>query len=264
MRTPICEYNRDPANHTLLTNCHYKAARLALIQNHNDESEAAMSTRHRNMTLLVDFDGTIVNIDTAQVALDRFGDPDWFRIDEALERGEVSFEESLRVEFAMLKAPPDEIIKEVSRVTALRPNFDRLVKYCKTNNVPLTVVSGGLDFCIRHFLDRDEWRSFVEICAPTSSFTGSGYTLTFPKVPADESTNFKDGLVKHEKSHGRFVVFIGNGFGDLAAAKEAHLVFAIKHSRLAELCREQDVPYEEIEEFGQVVDALNRRFRENE
>ena len=60
--------------------------------------------RDPGAALFVDFDGTIVNTDTAQIALDRFGDPDWMRIDQALERGEVSFEESLRLEFATLAA----------------------------------------------------------------------------------------------------------------------------------------------------------------
>jgi len=208
--------------------------------------------------LFVDFDGTIVNTDTAQIALDRFGDPDWRRIDQAFERGEVSFEESLRREFATLKAPPEAIIAEVRRVTAIRPNFTRLIEYCRSTNLPLTVVSGGLDFCIRHFLNRDDWLGFVKVYAPTSHFTGSGYTLKFPKVISDNATNFKDGLVRHEKANGTRVFFVGNGFGDLSAAKEATLAFAIKGSKLAELCLEQHVQHEEIDDFEQVVNVLSQ------
>ncbi len=55
------------------------------------------------VTVISDFDGTIVNIDTAQVALDLYANPEWKRIEEAFERGEVSFEDSLREEFAMIK-----------------------------------------------------------------------------------------------------------------------------------------------------------------
>jgi 2,3-diketo-5-methylthio-1-phosphopentane phosphatase len=216
--------------------------------------------RYTAAALFVDFDGTIVNTDTAQIALDRFGDPDWRRIDQALERGEVSFEESLRREFATLGAPPEAIIAEVERVTAIRPNFSRLIEYCRSTSLPLTVVSGGLDFCIRHFLDRDDWLSFVKIYAPTSHFTGSGYTLTFPTVIGDDTTNFKDGLVRHQKTNGTRVFFVGNGFGDLSAAKEATIAFAIKGSKLAELCLEQHVRHEEIDDFEQVVDVLSHRF----
>ena len=220
------------------------------------------SNGNMKATVFVDFDGTIVNTDTAQIALDLFGDPDWISIDEALERGEVSFEDSLRREFAMLRARPETIIQEVSRRTVLRPNFDRLVEYCKASHLPLKVVSGGLDFCIRHFLDRDDWLKFIEIYAPTSKFTGSGYALTFPRVLASSSTNFKDDLIRREKKNGTRVLFVGNGFGDLSAAKESDFAFAIKGSRLAELCLEHGVPHKEIDDFGQVVGALKQRFRE--
>jgi len=216
--------------------------------------------RDAGAALFDDFDGTIVNTDTAQIALDRFGDPDWMRIDRALERGEVSFEESLRLEFATLAAPPDSIIAEVSRFTSLRPNFGRLIEYCRKINLPLTVVSGGLDFCIRHFLDRDDWLSFVNIQAPTSHFAGrSGYTLTFPAVVGGGWTNFKDGLVRHEKTKGTRVFFVGNGFGDLSAAKEATFAFAIRGSRLAELCLEHGLPHEEIDDFQEVAESLSQR-----
>jgi HAD superfamily phosphoserine phosphatase-like hydrolase len=212
-----------------------------------------------DVVLFVDFDGTIVNTDTAQIALDRFGDPSWQDIDRAFERGEVSFEESLRQEFAMLKAPPEAIIEEVRSVTAIRPNFDRLMDYCRGIRLPIAVVSGGLDFCIRHFLNRDDWLRFMKIYAPTSKFTGSGYTVTFPELTDDGRINFKDGLVRQEKLNGKRVFFVGNGYGDLSAAKEATYAFAIKGSRLAELCQDQRVKHEEINDFEQLVIALKHR-----
>jgi HAD superfamily phosphoserine phosphatase-like hydrolase len=211
-----------------------------------------------NAVLLVDFDGTIVNTDTAQIALDRFGDPAWLRIDQEFESGQISFEESLRREFAMLKAPPEVIIEEVSNVTTIRPNFDRLMEYCRSIRLPVAVVSGGLDFCIRHFLDRDDWLQFTKIYAPTSKFTGSGYTVTFPES-SDGCINFKDDLVRKEKLDGKRVFFVGNGYGDLSAAKEATCAFAIKGSELAQLCEEQHIQHEELEDFEQLVAALKHR-----
>ena len=215
------------------------------------------TTARQPVVLFVDFDGTIVTRDTAQIALDRFGDPNWVKIDEALERGEVSFEESLRWEFGTLKAPEDAIIKEVSRAISFRPNFDRLVEYCKSNHLPLKVVSGGLDFLIRHFLDRDGWLKYIDVHAPRSQFTGNGYSLTFPNLFSSTSINFKDDLVEHERVNGRSVLFVGDGFGDFPAAKASDFVFAIKGSRLAELCRERNVLHQEIGDFNDVIATLN-------
>jgi 2,3-diketo-5-methylthio-1-phosphopentane phosphatase len=213
---------------------------------------------HPRKAIFVDFDGTIVIQDTAQVALDRFGDPEWIRIDEAYERGEMTFEESLRQEFAMLKAPEEVIINELSRSTELRPNFGRLVDYCQRQSIPLTVLSGGLDFCIRHFLNQTGWLKFVGIYSPTSKYTQNGYAVTFPPMFAPASTNFKDDLVRHERKNGSRAYFVGNGFGDFSAAKESDVVFAIKGSRLAELCREHSLPHTEIDDFREVIEALSK------
>ncbi len=210
-----------------------------------------------------DFDGTIVNVDTAEVALDLYADPKWKLIGEALERGEISFEDSLRQEFALVRVPQETILEQLDRVAALRLNFGLLVDYCMSNDIQLTVASGGFDFCIQHFLNRDGWLNFIQIYAPKSRLTENGYTLTFPKIITPTSINFKDDLVKREKMKGKRVFFIGNGFGDYPAAKESNFAFAIKASRLAELCREGNVPHKEIEDFQEIVNTLSDQFRED-
>jgi 2-hydroxy-3-keto-5-methylthiopentenyl-1-phosphate phosphatase len=209
--------------------------------------------------VLSDFDGTIVNVDTAEIALDLFADPDWRRIDEALEKGEVSFEESLRREFAMIKVSQERILSELDRIVVLRPHFQQLVDCCRSKEIPLTIVSGGLDFCIQHFLNRDDWLKYIQILAPKSQRTGNGYSVTFPKLFIGSSVNFKDDLVRHEKMNGKRVLYVGNGFGDYVAARESDLAFAIKGSRLAELCRIGNVRHDEIDDFQQVIDVLNRQ-----
>jgi 2,3-diketo-5-methylthio-1-phosphopentane phosphatase len=209
-----------------------------------------------------DFDGTIVNVDTAQVAMDLYADPEWKGIDEALERGEVSFEDSLRQEFAMVRVPQERILEQLDRVAVLRPNFGRLVDYCMSNHIQLMVASGGFDFCIQHFLNRDGWLKFIQIYAPKSRFTDNGYVLTFPKMTTPSSINFKDDLVKREKMRGYKVFFVGNGFGDYPAARESDFAFAIRASRLAELCRGGNVQHKEIDDFQEVVDALSNLLAE--
>ena len=212
--------------------------------------------------LFLDFDGTITNRDTAEIALDRFGDPAWIRIDEAFEKGEISLEESIRREFATLRAPEEEIIKEVSRLAAFRPNFDVLVDYCRGRNLPIKVVSAGLDFIIRNFLGRDEWLNSIEIQCPKAQFTTEGYSLTFPPKLDSRSQNFKDDLVRRERKNGTTVFFVGDGTGDLPAAKESDFAFAVKESRLAVRCREQQITHQEIDDFNQVVATLTQKIPE--
>ena len=212
----------------------------------------------KRSVLLCDFDGTIANIDTAEKALDFFADPSWREIEEGFERGEVSFEDSLRKEYAMIAASPESILEALDRVTVLRPHFERLVEYCKSNRLPLTVVSGGLDFCIQHFLGRDGWLDFITLHAPKTRRVGTGYEVTFPKLFDPSSTDFKEDLVVFHKNRGERVFFVGNGRGDFPAAKISHYAFAVKNSKLAKLCRRDGVLCEEIDDFEQVVDVVSK------
>jgi 2-hydroxy-3-keto-5-methylthiopentenyl-1-phosphate phosphatase len=209
-----------------------------------------------NLVIMVDFDGTMVTIDTSEYLLDAFAPKDWRVIDEQLEKGEVTFKESLEREFAMLKVPERAMIDALEPVTRFRPNFHQVVEYCRGNHFPIIVVSGGLDFCIRHFLRLKGWLDLVEIYAPKAKCTDDGVTLTFPELLDQSSSNFKDDLVRSHKRNGERVVYIGNGLGDFPAAQISDLAFAIEGSRLAELCRIRGLACEEFTDFKQVVDSI--------
>lgn len=207
--------------------------------------------------VLCDFDGTIVNLDTAQKALQLFADPSWRSIEKAFEKGEVTFEDSLRKEYALIAAPPETILKELDRITDVRPHFGSLVQCCKSTHIPLVVVSGGLDFTIEHFLKRGNWLESLSIHAPKTRRTANGYSVTFPESFESSSINFKEDLVKFHRGRGESVYFIGDGTGDFPAAKQSQHAFAIKDSKLAKLCRDASVACEEIEDFQPVVNALS-------
>lgn len=102
--------------------------------------------------ILSDFDGTVVTIDTAEYALKKFAEGDWKAIEDEFERGDITFEECLRRQFAMIKVSEKKLLDELRPVTILRPNFGNFVEFCEKQRIPLTIVSGGLDFYIRHFL----------------------------------------------------------------------------------------------------------------
>ena len=206
--------------------------------------------------VLTDFDGTMVTIDTAEYVLDKFADKDWRIIDEQLERGEVTFEESLAREFAMLKVSEKKMLDALELATHFRPNFEKMIEYCGIHRFLLVVVSGGLDFSIRHFLGQKGWLDSVEIFAPKAKCTENGVVLSFPKRFDQTSTNFKEDLVRYHRKQGKKVVYIGNGPGDYPAARVADLPFAVRGSKLAQLCRNAGIACEEITDFQQAVESI--------
>ncbi len=211
--------------------------------------------------LLSDFDHTIVTIDTGEFALKHFGDPHWTLIEKEYEKGNITFDESLRKEFGSIKVSERVILEELEKVVVIRPHFVELVEYCKSHKFPFIVVSGGLDFLIRHFLDRNDWLKFIEIYAPKATYTPQGYLLTFPELLDKESINFKHDLVKYHRSRGSKVFYVGDGIGDYPAAKEADFPFAIKGSKLAQLCKEGNVHCEEVTDFQPVIEAIDKFLR---
>jgi 2-hydroxy-3-keto-5-methylthiopentenyl-1-phosphate phosphatase len=211
----------------------------------------------KRSVILSDFDNTIVNIDTAAFALNHFADPSWKRIEVRFEAGNISFEDSIREEYAMIDAPENVILNELDKVASLRPHFDELLGYCRKNDLPFTVVSAGLEFSIRHFLNQKSWVKFIEIYAPKAEYTGHGYRVSFPKFFNESSINFKHDLVKYRRKRGSRVIFIGDGLGDIPAAKEADLRFAIKGSKLAEACLKGNAACTEVTDFQEVIDEIS-------
>jgi 2-hydroxy-3-keto-5-methylthiopentenyl-1-phosphate phosphatase len=206
--------------------------------------------------ILSDFDGTIVTIDTAEYALRKFAEGDWKAVEHEFERGDITFEECLQKQFAMLKVPEKELLEELKSVTVLRPNFNSFLGYCEKHRIPLIIVSGGLDFYIRHFLRSERLLERVSICAPKSEFTTNGIQVTFPKLLDRGSVNFKDDLVRYYKRQGDRAIYVGNGLGDYPAVRAADYSFVIKNSALAELCRTTSLPYKEIDDFQEAIEKV--------
>jgi len=148
------------------------------------------------------------------------------------------------------------ILKEIEHVASLRTNFEKLVEFCTTTKIPLILVSAGLDFVIKRFLEKNGWRRSVEVYAPKARFTAKGIQFAFPKLFDKPSVSFKDDLVRYYKKQSKKVIYVGDGLADHHAAENADLSFAIKGSRLAELLRQKGIPHKEISDFEEVVEAI--------
>ena len=210
----------------------------------------------KGLAVLCDFDGTVTLTDTLEYVLRKFAVGDWKSFDERYERGEISLQECLRSQGRLVRTPEMVLVAEMERVTSFRPNFDKLVQYCRNNKLPLVTVSAGLDFVIRDLLRMKGWNNLVRLSAAKAECTLEGIRFTFPRLHDKTSLSIKDDLVKYHKTKGRRVAYVGDGIWDIHALKEADHRFAIKGSRLAELCRRQGIPAREVSDFLEVVRAI--------
>jgi 2-hydroxy-3-keto-5-methylthiopentenyl-1-phosphate phosphatase len=214
-----------------------------------------MKTMQKKLVLLSDFDGTVVDIDTGAYVLDEFANSSWRDIEEQFTRDEITFEECLKREFAMINHPKDEILKSVENATTVRDHFDDVVKCCRERNIELKLVSGGLDFCIKHILEKNHLD--VDVIAPKTTFTVDGLKLEFPKLSNVTCFSFKDDTVRRYQRLGFNVAYVGDGYADYYAIKESNLRFAINDSVSARLCQANKIVYVEIADFEPVLKILN-------
>src|SRR5712692_11126870 len=179
-------------------------------------------------------------------------------VDDQYVKGQITLEECLRREGAMVKASKSQILDELDEVTRFRAGFDNLIDYCKTNSYPLVLVSAGLDFVIKHFLMRGSWRDKVELFAAAARCTPTGIKFIFPELKDNRSINFKDDTVRYYKTKADTVAYVGDGRWDLHALRNADWRFAIRNSKLAQLCKEQDIQATIVSDFKEMVVSLKK------
>src|SRR5438876_7220531 len=74
-------------------------------------------------SLLIDFDGTVCPQDVSEELLDAFGDGDWRRYDEAVDRAEMGLRQAAEKQAAMLRADRDEMLGYALERFAVDPTF---------------------------------------------------------------------------------------------------------------------------------------------
>lgn len=206
--------------------------------------------------ILCDFDETIVTHDTAEYILEKFSTENWKKYDELLEKGEMTLEESMKKQFKLIKLSKDEIIKELEEVTQFRPNFDKLVEYCREKSSMIKVVSAGLDFIIFHFINKIEE---LEVFAAKTTFTPEGIDIDFEVFFDKTSTDFKNDIVNHYKSRKFVVYFIGDGSSDYGAVVNADFSFVVKNSKLHDFCTNNNIDHLPFEDFNEIINYLENQ-----
>ena len=203
------------------------------------------------VSVLCDFDGTISTTDTCVQILSHFADGDWKAYDDELLEGKIELEECMRLQFQMVKAHRREILQHLQEIVSFRDGFKDFVDNCLKKNFSFIVISGGLDFVIRHFLNLLGLDS-IEVISGKTSIRDNRVELEFPRKRFHDSADFKADFVRYHKKLGFKVVYIGDGLSDFQAVQEADVVFVVKGSRLADRCREQNIAYIDFTSFREI------------
>ena len=206
--------------------------------------------------MLADFDGTVTRTDVAEDLLEEFAPAEWWDIEEEHRARKIGTRETMIRQFALLHAPEAEMLQFVDAHVQLDETFPDFVAYCRSRDILLEIVSEGLDFYLRHLMER--WRLSLPVRTNRTVFDAGRVVISYPY--ADPTCTLcgtcKLRRVFELRTQGYQVIYVGDGHSDLCPALEADMVFAKKE--LADLCREEEIDFIPFDTFADVQREVDR------
>ncbi|MDF7666541.1 MtnX-like HAD-IB family phosphatase [Orbaceae bacterium ESL0727] len=210
-----------------------------------------------NPIVLCDFDGTISEKDVTDTLLSHFGQAGCDELEEQWLAGEIGSQECMSKQIALLDANLDEV-NQVLAELKIDPAFKTFVKIAQKQNIPVHIVSDGLDYAIRFILNRHGLGDLPIFANHLLYDNDRRWRLEFPyanKGCIKGSGNCKCRHVSQQKAdHFNQILYVGDGTSDYCVSHKVDLVFA--KDKLIHYCQENQINYCAIEGFADVAAAL--------
>lgn len=208
--------------------------------------------------ILCDFDGTVTEHDNIIALMKEFAPQEAF---EPLKKGvldrSLSIQSGVGQMFRLLPSDrKQEYIDFLIDRAVIRPGFDTLLAFAKSNGIDFAIVSGGIDFFVQPILAcllTDE-----TIYCNGSDFSEEVVRIEWPHA-CDAACNNQCGCCKTSiarklKQDGDTIIAIGDSVTDFELAKKADHVYARDY--LITLCEQHGIPYTPFETFYDIVKHL--------
>jgi 2,3-diketo-5-methylthio-1-phosphopentane phosphatase len=214
----------------------------------------------RNLRIFVDFDGTVTERDVGDSIFERFLRPEllasgWhYDILNEWKAGRVSSRDCL-VRECENTVVTRERLDELLDSHTLTPGFADMVSYCARHDIPLIILSDGLDYYIEFILGKFGL-SGVPYRANRMFFADGSIRADFPFEDrgCGRCGNCKRWHIETERSDSERIVYIGDGYSDRYAIRSVDIVFARRD--LAAYCRRAGVDFIPFAHFYDVIRYL--------
>ena len=207
-----------------------------------------------------DFDGTITLYDTWIEMGERFihDKQKWAEVIKSFEEQKIGARECFLKECSLIV---DFDLAEFDRIIdsqRLDPMFLQFVEFCNVRNLPLMILSEGMDYYINRILKNNGLNLPFYANRIVFSADMKSIELEFPNADSDctKCGTSKRNILMNNTADDEISVFIGDGFSDACAVNYADIVFAKKS--LASYCWKNNITYHEYQTFGDVKKKLER------
>ncbi|MBI2618643.1 MAG: MtnX-like HAD-IB family phosphatase [Ignavibacteriales bacterium] len=210
-----------------------------------------------------DFDGTVSADDVGNALFSAYAGPTAGRIVDRYLAGEINARECLTRECEALgDVNQDALLAFVDQFNP-DPHFKEFLGFCRSREIPVTILSDGLDFYVERILKK-HGLSQVPFFANHAEFVaherGTRLVPSFPfrDEHCDQCGNCKRNHIATMSEDNDRAVYIGDGISDRCPVRYADLVFA--KGSLIGYCQEQNISYYEFGDFGDVQRRMGQIF----
>ncbi|PVI02509.1 hypothetical protein DM02DRAFT_559684 [Periconia macrospinosa] len=226
----------------------------------------AMKTNPK-FIFFTDFDGTITLQDSNDYMTDNIG----FGLDKRRQgnldtlHNKIAFRDSFREMMDSITTPYNECIQLLLDNIKLDPYFKEFFDWSLQNNVPVVVLSGGMEPIIKALLEKlvgpDAEKmlvlgNYVAARLGKSINEKGGWEIQF-RHPESGFGHDKSVALREYSSLPDDVrptmFYAGDGVSDLSAARETDLLFAKKGHDLISYCAREQVPFTVFEDWSSIL-----------
>ncbi|KAK6345966.1 hypothetical protein TWF730_010303 [Orbilia blumenaviensis] len=196
-----------------------------------------------------------------------FGRAEREKMNEEMISERLNFREAFTLMLESVHHPFSECIDLLKAKIPLDPGFKDFYTWCKSQGIPVIVVSSGMMPIIKalleNYLNDPSTAEELEIYANDTVFSEDGsWTIKWRHPESgfghDKSITIKKYIKDAAYPEGQrpHFFYCGDGVSDLSAARETDLLFAKKGKDLVTYCEREGVPYTTFEDFQDIWNGV--------
>ncbi|EJD45323.1 hypothetical protein AURDEDRAFT_114161 [Auricularia subglabra TFB-10046 SS5] len=210
--------------------------------------------------VLSDWDGTITTFDSNDHLTDNYGmgleERRKLNVEVLHER--MSFRDAFHAEMRSVPLKFEECKQIMVRDIRIDPSFADFEAWCRAHNVPIVIVSSGMEPLIRAVLTSQvgaDDAARIDIIANSATVEPDGkWDLKYRHPSSGFGHDKSQAILPYRAlAHRPFLFFLGDGVSDLSAARHADLLLvkakAGGENDLAAYCRREGIPHVLFEDF---------------
>ena len=213
------------------------------------------------LKVFCDFDGTVAHQDVGASLFRTFAGEQAKPIVMRYLDGEINARECLTQECAAVDNLPREQFYEFVDRFELDPYFNSFVNFCAQREIPVTIVSDGLDAYVERVLNNHGLGHLTWFANHVEFVQEGNATKLVPSFPYRDAECERCGNCKRNhlltmSGEEDIIVYVGDGISDECPVRYADIVFA-KHN-LIPYCQKHNITYHEYRHFGDVQNKLEQ------